>query len=73
MESLDQLRFGVFYLQNPVEQLHCEDYIMKVQDGGTGELSQKRYDTMTGIQLGSLEDVNHNDIYKESRIRCKRY
>ncbi len=29
---------------------------MKVKDGGIGEYSQKLYDTITGIQLGKLED-----------------
>jgi len=29
---------------------------MKISDGGIGEISQKLYDTITGIQLGKLKD-----------------
>lgn len=43
----------------PVGHLRWEEYIMKVQDGGIGELSQKIYDTITGIQLGKLKDTHH--------------
>ena len=32
---------------------------MQIQDGGIGEISQKLYDTITGIQLGKIEDVNN--------------
>ena len=30
--------------------------MLKIGDGGIGELSQKLYDTVTGIQLGKLKD-----------------
>ncbi len=40
----------------PVGQLRWEDKNMQVQDGGIGALSQKLYDTVTGIQLGKIED-----------------
>ena len=30
---------------------------MTIKDGQTGELSLKLYDTITGIQLGRLEDT----------------
>ena len=30
---------------------------MQIKDGGIGELSQKLYDTVTGIQLGKIEDT----------------
>lgn len=50
---------GTAAVISPVGQLRWEDHIMKVQDGGIGEVSQKLYDTITGIQLGKLEDTLH--------------
>lgn len=50
---------GTAAVISPVGQLRWENHIMKVQDGGIGEISQKLYDAITGIQLGKLEDVNH--------------
>lgn len=50
---------GTAAVISPVGQLRWEDHIMKVQDGGIGEISQKLYDTITGIQLGKLEDTNN--------------
>ena len=32
---------------------------MKVQGGGIGPISQRLYDTITGIQLGKIKD-DHN-------------
>ena len=31
---------------------------MLINGGGIGELSQKLYDTVTGIQLGRIEDTH---------------
>ena len=50
---------GTAAIISPVGELKWGDHIMKVQDGGIGEISQRLYDTVTGIQLGKLED-NHN-------------
>lgn len=50
---------GTAAVISPVGHLRWEDYVIPVQDGGIGELSQKIYDTITGIQLGKLEDTNH--------------
>lgn len=50
---------GTAAVISPVGQLRWEDKIMKVQDGGIGEISQKLYDTITGIQLGKIEDTNN--------------
>ncbi len=50
---------GTAAVISPVGQLRWEDHIMPVQDGGIGEISQKLYDTITGIQLGKMKD-NHN-------------
>lgn len=47
---------GTAAVISPVGQLRWEDHIMKVQDGGIGPISQKLYDTITGIQLGKLKD-----------------
>ncbi|HKL99767.1 MAG TPA: branched-chain amino acid aminotransferase [Mobilitalea sp.] len=50
---------GTAAVISPVGQLRWEEHIMQVQDGGIGPISQKLYDTMTGIQLGRIEDSNH--------------
>lgn len=50
---------GTAAVISPVGQLRWENNIMQVQDGGIGPLSQKFYDTITGIQLGKLKD-SHN-------------
>lgn len=50
---------GTAAVISPVGSLRWEEHIMQVQDGGIGQISQKLYDTMTGIQLGKLEDPNH--------------
>lgn len=47
---------GTAAVISPVGQLRWEEHIMKVQDGGIGPISQKLYDTITGIQLGNLKD-----------------
>ena len=50
---------GTAAVISPVGQLRWEDHIMQVQDGGIGPVSRKLYDTLTGIQLGKIEDYNH--------------
>ena len=50
---------GTAAVISPVGQLRWENNIMQVKDGGIGEYSQKIYDTITGIQLGKLEDTLH--------------
>ncbi len=50
---------GTAAVISPVGQLRWENNIMQVRDGGIGEYSQKIYDTITGIQLGKLEDILH--------------
>ena len=39
----------------PVGHLREGDQDMKIKDGGIGELSQKLYDTITGIPLGKIK------------------
>ncbi|WP_073282231.1 branched-chain amino acid aminotransferase [Anaerosporobacter mobilis] len=48
---------GTAAVISPVGHLRFEDHVMQVSDGGIGELSQRIYDTITGIQLGDIEDT----------------
>lgn len=48
---------GTAAVISPVGHLRFEDHVMQVSDGGIGELSQRIYDTITGIQLGEVEDT----------------
>ena len=41
---------------SPVGKLRYKDDVMVIGNGEIGPLSQKLYDTVTGIQLGRLED-----------------
>lgn len=50
---------GTAAVISPVGKLRWKDEVMLIDDGGIGELSQKLYDTITGIQLGKIEDVNN--------------
>lgn len=46
---------GTAAVISPVGHLRWVDDVVKIQDGGIGELSQRLYDTVTGIQLGRVE------------------
>lgn len=46
---------GTAAVISPVGYLRHGDDVMKIQDGGIGEISQKLYDTITGIQLGKVQ------------------
>ena len=48
---------GTAAVISPVGHLRFQDQVMQIKDGGIGELSQKLYDTVTGIQLGKIEDT----------------
>lgn len=50
---------GTAAVISPVGHLRFQDHVIQVKDGSIGELSQKLYDTITGIQLGKIEDTNH--------------
>ncbi len=50
---------GTAAVISPVGQLRLEQDSIQIQDGGIGPVSQRLYDTITGIQLGKLEDT-HN-------------
>ena len=46
---------GTAAVISPVGHLREGDTVVQIQDGGIGELSQRLYDTVTGIQLGKIE------------------
>ena len=48
---------GTAAVISPVGHLRYENEVFQIGDGGIGELSQKLYDTVTGIQLGKVEDT----------------
>jgi branched-chain amino acid aminotransferase len=45
---------GTAAVVSPVGHLRKGDEVTKIADGGIGELTQRLYDTLTGIQLGSI-------------------
>ncbi len=48
---------GTAAVVSPVGELRYEDNVIKINDGKIGTLTQKFYDTITGIQSGKLEDT----------------
>lgn len=48
---------GTAAVISPVGHLRFQDQVIQIKDGGIGELSQRLYDTVTGIQLGRLADT----------------
>jgi len=46
---------GTAAVVSPVGYLRKGDEVVKIADGGIGELTQRLYDTLTGIQLGNIE------------------
>ncbi|MGI6004253.1 MAG: branched-chain amino acid aminotransferase [Christensenellales bacterium] len=55
-ELLEVFGSGTAAVISPVGELKKGEHVMVINDGKIGELSQKLYDTLTGIQLGSVED-----------------
>ena len=47
---------GTAAVISPIGHLKWDDRIMEINNGEIGPLSQKLYDTLTGIQWGKLED-----------------
>lgn len=47
---------GTAAVISPVGKLRYKDDVMTINGGGIGEISQKLYDTVTGIQWGTVED-----------------
>ena len=48
---------GTAAVVSPVNKLRYEDEVMHIGDGGIGELTQKLYDELTGIQWGKRPDT----------------
>jgi branched-chain amino acid aminotransferase len=48
---------GTAAVVSPVNKLRYEDDVMLIGDGGIGELTQKLYDELTGIQWGKRPDT----------------
>lgn len=48
---------GTAAVVSPVKQLDWEDKSAKIGDGKIGELTQRLYDTMTGMQWGKIADT----------------
>lgn len=48
---------GTAAVISPVGELNWRGEKMMINDGKTGDLSKKLYDTLTGVQLGTEEDV----------------
>ena len=47
---------GTAAVVSPVGKLRYMDDVMTIGNGGIGELTQKLYDELTGIQWGKRED-----------------
>lgn len=47
---------GTAAVISPVGYLRYEDTVMEIAGGGIGEISQRLYDTVTGIQTGKVKD-----------------
>ena len=47
---------GTAAVISPIGELNYEGQIISINDGKTGEIAAKIYDTITGIQSGGLED-----------------
>ena len=47
---------GTAAVISPVGKLRYKDEVMTIGDGNIGEISQKLYDTITGIQWGKIDD-----------------
>ena len=51
---------GTAAVISPVGKLRYENDVMVIGDGGLGPVSQKLYDTVTGIQSGAVKDPYGN-------------
>ena len=50
---------GTAAVISPIGQLKWDDHVMEINNGRIGEISQRLYDTLTGIQWGNIEDTMH--------------
>ena len=49
---------GTAAVISPVGELHYKGKSIVVNDGKTGSVTQKLYDTLTGLQLGDIKDTH---------------
>jgi branched-chain amino acid aminotransferase len=47
---------GTAAVISPIGELNWNDEVLVINDGQTGELTSKLYNTLTGIQYGHIED-----------------
>lgn len=52
---LEAFGSGTAAVISPIGELRWDDKVMEINNGKIGELSQKLYDTLTGIQWGKIE------------------
>ncbi len=50
---------GTAAVISPIGLLKWDDHVMEINNGKIGEISQRLYDTLTGIQWGNIEDTMH--------------
>lgn len=50
---------GTAAVISPIGELKVDDLVMTFNEGKIGEISQKLYDNLTGIQYGKLPDTNN--------------
>lgn len=50
---------GTAAVISPIGQLKWDDPRMEINNGKIGDISQRLYDTLTGIQWGDIEDTMH--------------
>lgn len=50
---------GTAAVISPIGQLKWDDHVMEINNGKIGDISQRLYDTLTGIQWGDIEDTMH--------------
>ncbi len=50
---------GTAAVISPIGELYMDGTVIPINEGKIGELSQKIYDTITGIQSGKVEDTFH--------------
>ena len=50
---------GTAAVISPIGQLKWDDHVMEINNGKIGDISQRLYDTLTGIQWGNIEDTMH--------------
>ena len=59
---------GTAAVISPIGELNYKGEIVTIHDFKTGELTQKLYDTLTGIQWGDLEDA-HGWVYDIAKMK----